>query len=117
MSGKVSRESVRANLTMLPAEAGGRQSPILPRAGQYMPHVRVGKGEHLGVRFVSGPESLSPGAAGEVVFDLMYTDRVDSSQLQQGVQFELLEGNRVIGHGTVLERTRVDVSEASAPAP
>jgi translation elongation factor EF-Tu-like GTPase len=112
MSGRLSRESVRASLQLRTKEAGGRGTPILPRSGQYKPHVRVGQGEYLGVRFVAGPEAMEPGDQGEVVFDLMYTDRVDYSALQEGVQFELLEGNRLVGVGTVLGRARVDVAES-----
>lgn len=77
--------------------------PFSPRGGLYRPYLRVGDdGEHLGIAFVSGPASVSPGEEAEATVAFLYD--VDDSFLQPGVGFQILEGLRVIAHGTVLRR-------------
>jgi dihydrofolate reductase len=82
---------------------GGRDA--VPISGSYMPHLRVGTGEYLGVSFVDGQST--PVAAGTIVeanVRFMYSG-VPYEQLKPGVQFQVLEGPRIVGIGVVEELT------------
>jgi len=96
----------------------GRSTPVWPRgrgSARYMPHLRVREGEYLGVAFVGGPEILEPGQSGECTLILLYRDLgVDYSDLQPGVEFEVLEGPKRVGLGRVLRRYQ---SEKDGPDP
>jgi hypothetical protein len=89
----------------MPTSAGGRRTPVFlrPRDGaRYMPHLRVGGAEHLGVMFVDGPPVTTPGEEAVATAGLMY--EVDYSALQPGAEFEVLEGLRRVASGRVLRR-------------
>ena len=93
----------------LPPDQGGRSTPVQLRASQtmrYMPHFRVTpNGELLGVSFIKGPNSVDPGGDAEASVVLLYTDTgVDYSPLTEGASFDVLEGPRRIGRGTILRR-------------
>lgn len=91
---------VEAEVTFLAPEDGGRHR--MPEAwGSYMPHLTVGDGEHLGVRFVSGPPALHD-VASHYVLELMYWPKVCYEALQPGTTFAVREGNRVVATGSVL---------------
>lgn len=82
---------------------GGRQTPAALCGGVYRPHIRVGgDGEYLGVVFVSGPVSVLPGEEADATVSFIFD--VDDSPLQPGVEFEVLEGLRVVARGTVQRR-------------
>ncbi|KQV99350.1 hypothetical protein ASC87_21450 [Rhizobacter sp. Root1221] len=74
---------------------------VVPLAnGSYRPHVRVGPvGAYMGVCLVGGGE-LALGRRCVATFSLMYAG-VDYSSLQPGVEFDILEGARVVGSGIV----------------
>ncbi len=79
----------------------GRRTPIQPRAGTYRPHlVPDGSSSMLGVQFVNGPESLSPGDTGEVEIECLYD--IAYEELQPGVRFAIVEGPHRMGSGVVL---------------
>jgi hypothetical protein len=95
-------------IEMLPVEAGGRSLPLTlcnDHPGQYRPHLRVvdGSGSLLGVAFMDGPdEPVSPGTTVRATIKALYEPEVSYAQLKEGVQFEILEGPRVVGHGRIL---------------
>lgn len=57
----------------------------------------------LGVQFVSGPESLAPGEAGEVDVDCIFD--VSYDELRPGVRFAIVEGPHRVGTGVVLDQS------------
>src|SRR3984893_3080917 len=75
---------VQAQVTLLPELSGGRR---LLTTGQYRPHIVIGPQaqrvsirsgnvcteKYLGVMFVGGPETMSPGKSAEVSLALMYS--------------------------------------------
>jgi hypothetical protein len=94
---------LEAEITFLAVKNGGRRLlPAPPWAyPSYMPHLTVGDGEHLGVRFVDGP-APSPGVPARFVLEMMYHPAVCYDALRPGVNFAVREGNRVIATGKVL---------------
>jgi len=91
---------VEVEVTFLAFDDGGRRN--LPEAwGSYMPHLTIGDGEHLGVRFVSGP-APAPSIPARFILELMYHPRVCYDGLRPGVAFAVREGGRVVGNGRVL---------------
>src|SRR6186713_3153597 len=95
-------------IELLPFEEGGRSLPLTlcnDNPGQYRPHLRVvdGSGSLLGVAFMDGPdEPVSPGTTVHATIKALYEPEVSYAQLKEGVQFEILEGPRVVGHGRIL---------------
>ncbi len=90
-------------------DQGGRTGPVHLRArgGSYKPHLRLPSGgELLGVAFLDGqPPIVQPGGEGSASVALIYADHgVDYSGLKSGVEFEVVEGHRVVGRGTVVRR-------------
>lgn len=82
---------------------GGRHSPFWEN---YRPHlVPSSKEEWLGVIAVNLPEedAVYPATSRVVDFDLVYYPQVDYSDLQTGSAFDIREGPRVVGTGTVIE--------------
>jgi translation elongation factor EF-Tu-like GTPase len=83
------------------SEAEGRTSPIV--LNDYRPHFRVGDGEYLGVKFINGPSTpVSPGQSAFATVQFIYAPIVNYDPLQVGVQFEILEGNRLVWVGHIL---------------
>lgn len=60
--------------------------------------------DYLGVAFVAGPRSADPGAALPAEFVCLYHPAVDYAALSTGARFRLVEGDRVIAEGEVVER-------------
>ena len=66
----------------------------------YCPHIVVeGKGALLGVKFL---EAMKHGM-NDVIFETLYKN-IDYSAIQEGVNFEVREGEKVIGTGHIVER-------------
>lgn len=81
---------LEAVVTMLPREAGGRLTPVLPRDGSYRPFARLqAGGPLLRLRFIEGPPVLAPGDCGRVVMEIETT--IDDGLLTSGVELELVE--------------------------
>ena len=98
----------------VPTANGGRHSPANLQGAErpiYLPHFRVGSdGEYLGVAFLDGDPPLgTPGEEGRAIVALVYTDTgVDYSPLRVGVEFDVLEGHRVVARGTIRRRWQSD---------
>jgi hypothetical protein len=93
----------------LTPEEGGRVLPVHLQAtgtARYMPHLRVGSdGEMLGIAFMRGPSPLRPAVDADASVVFLYTDTgVDYRPLTEGTSFDILEGRRVVGRGTILRR-------------
>jgi hypothetical protein len=94
-------------IALLPTEQGGRASPICLAAvspGSYCPHLRVrgGNGELLGVEFIDGPDvPLPPGSGAYATVRFLYEPRVSYEALGVRVEFEVVEGSRVVGLGRI----------------
>jgi hypothetical protein len=94
---------MRARVTLLSTEAGGRLTSIRNSGGQhYLPHVVVHDGEYLGVRVSLSGSDLTPGETAELILEPLYPELVDYSALSVGASFELREGPKVVGHGVIL---------------
>jgi len=87
-------------LTMKKESEGGRHGPFT--AG-YCPHlVATASAEWLGVRVSASPGPVPPGDTADVRVELLYHPNLDYSVLSPGAQFQVMEGPRVVGEGTVL---------------
>ncbi len=104
---------VKAEIEFLPPEQGGRRNPPFDTT-RYMPHFVVEMGptpsetptsrEYLGVRLLGTEDKeLVFGPRHVIVVELMYSPRVDYSELQIGCSISVREGARVVGLGTVLD--------------
>ena len=68
----------------------------------YRPHLRVGKGEYLGIEVLRASEGATKGSA-EVVVRLLYWPQVNYDALAAGASFDVLEGPNIVGHGRVID--------------
>jgi hypothetical protein len=99
-------------IELLPTEQGGRKTPIClstDSQATYRPHFRVrgGHGEMLGVEFVDGPDEPVPaGGRTYATVRFLYEPEICYDELVVGAEFEILEGNRVIGTGRVTRSSR-----------
>lgn len=106
---------IRAAVTFLSREEGGRAVVPDLSSRQYVPHlvvqpahVRVAKviqgnvcvEDYLGVRFISGGQPL-PGQSTECELELMYHPQVNYEGLREGATFTIREGAKVVGFGRV----------------
>ena len=108
---------IRANVTFLSKEEGGRATPVRDTP-LYRPHLVVGdpmkrratvasdgRGDesYLGVRFLGSTDrELTPGRPHEVDLELCYFPSVDYTALSPDAQFTIREGGTVVGFGRVL---------------
>lgn len=94
-------------ITLLPTVDGGRERPIdisTDADPSYRPHLRVrgGNGEYLGVEFVDGPDGpLEPGDRTYATVRTLYAG-VNYDALIAGCEFDIMEGGKVIGSGTLI---------------
>ena len=96
-------------IELVPTDIGGRTTVCLSSdtPTHYRPHFRVrgGNGEMLGVEFVDGPdEPVVPGGSAYATVRFVYEPEVCYDQLLIGVEFDILEGGRVVGFGRVTRR-------------
>ena len=111
---------IRALVTFLSPENGGRAKMPGLASGQYMPHlviqspdVRKAKvingnvivDDYLGVRFLSTPTELLPEQPLDCEMELMYFPSVDYNAVREGATFTIREGGKVIGFGFVTQRS------------
>jgi len=110
---------IRAFVTFLSPENGGRARMPGLASGQYMPHlviqspdIRRAKvidgmcaDDYLGVRFLSAPTEIFPELSLDCEMELMYFPRVDYNAVREGSTFTIREGGRVIGFGVVTKRS------------
>ena len=86
-----------------------RKHPVRLGSGQYWPHLRVvSDSEHLGVKFVRGPDWVELGSSATAVVQTIF-ENVHYEKLKAGVQFEILEGPHVVGKGVVIRELSAQV--------
>ncbi|QDT01200.1 hypothetical protein [Adhaeretor mobilis] len=110
---------VRAKVTFLSHDFGGRTRLPDLSSGQYMPHLVIQSpdvraatvvegnvivDDYLGVRFLAGPPEIIRDEAYDCEFELMYHPNVNYDAVQEGATFTVREGGTVIGFGTVTGR-------------
>jgi translation elongation factor EF-Tu-like GTPase len=93
-----------ATIEMFDEQHGGRSNPTTAIGCVYRPHLKLGtQDQFLGVCFIDGPETITPGQTVDVSFLLLY-DGVDYAGLVRGVAFLIVEGPHVVGKGIIRER-------------
>ncbi|MDT5061911.1 MAG: hypothetical protein QOH63_2370 [Acidobacteriota bacterium] len=98
------REYAAAIIQLLAPEHGGRTIPTTAIDCHYRPHIRLNPNSaHLGVCLVDGPNELLPGSTANVTFLLLYPE-VDYTSLLPGTNFQILEGNHIVGSGVIAQR-------------
>jgi hypothetical protein len=89
---------VDASIRMLATDAGGRSHPV--RSG-YRSLVRFGDDSQIfGFDLELPAESIAPGAVGMGTLRIWHGESMPP--LRPGAWFEILEGERVVGQGTVI---------------
>ena len=97
-------------IELLPTEKGGRRSSICLSTDStvlYRPHFRVlgGNGEMLGVEFVDGPDKpVPPGGSTYATVRFVSEPDIRYDELAIGSEFEILEGDRIVGVGRITRR-------------
>ena len=95
----MTRRLVRAYIQMLPRSAGGRSTPII---SGYRSLVRFdATGVDFGFELQLEAESVEPGESGFGCLSLWATAEIPDLSVGQG--FELREGTRIVGHGSILD--------------
>lgn len=89
-----------------PPDEGGREKPPWLDDQKYRPHLRVPPNNNmLGVEFVDGPDGPAPfGKLICATVKFLYEPDVSYSELQEGVEIEVVEGAKVVGRGQVTRR-------------
>lgn len=102
---------VKIWIELLPVDEGGRRTPLdlsteWPVAYRPQLRVRGGHGRLLDVEFVAGPtEPIAPGGDGaHATIRLSSTNGHAHTELVAGAEFDVFEGQRIIGHGRVTSR-------------
>ena len=111
---------VRALVTFLSHDNGGRATMPDLSSRQYMPHLVVHSPEvstapvikgnvivddYLGIRFISGPREVIRDQEHDCEFELMYHPTVSYDAVREGTTFTVWEGGKVIGFGVVTGRS------------
>ncbi len=105
-------EYAEVRIRWLPSAESGRTTSVQLTATEgrsCKPHFRVGPhGEYLGVAFVAGEPALAPpGSDSVATVALIYVETgVDYAPLAPDAEFDVLEGARIIGRGSVVRRWR-----------
>jgi elongation factor Tu len=89
-------QKFKATFDMLPASEGGRRSPF---ASGYRPQLAIRLGTFTGtITLPAGTDYVEPGTKGiEAEIEL-----TEPAVLEKGLSFEIKEGGRVVGKGTVV---------------
>lgn len=117
---KRARPSVKAVVTFLTTEDGGRQIPPNLNSGIYRPHIviqspdvraaifdadGVSRETYQGAVFVGGPGDYRLGASVQVSLELCYFPDVPYDDVVPGATFTVREGHRVVAHGQIESRS------------
>ena len=95
----MTRRIIRASLQLLATEQGGRSAPI---TATYRSLARFeGTEADYGFELELDSETLAPGETGVGRLSFWAVDEMP--ELQVGSTFEMREGARVVGRGTVLD--------------
>jgi translation elongation factor EF-Tu-like GTPase len=97
VKGNIKMLTIRAAITLLPSGHGGRVAAI---GSGYRPNLRFGELYTDGSVQLVGRSSLSPGEACDADIALVNPDYVKDF-LQVGAGFDITEGGRKIGAGTI----------------
>lgn len=104
-SGMSSHPYAEVLVEFFPTVSGGRKTPPRLNDHGYRPHLRViGNTELLRVEFVDGPDDLSFGVSTYATAKFLYVPNVSYQLLNIGTNFEIVEGTKVVGRGTVTRR-------------
>lgn len=110
---------IRAHVTFLSPENGGRVKMPELASGQYMPHLVIQSSDvrkayvidgsvivddYLGVRFLSAPAEMLAEHPLDCELELMYFPHVNYDAIHEGATFTVREGGKVIGFGVVKKR-------------
>ena len=98
------KRSIYVLVKFLSAGEGGRLGSIYLNGYGYSPHFRIiGDTEYLGVQFIEGLHRIiNPKEWVIAKVWLMYYPNVNYEKLSEGKEFEILEGTKVVGTGTVI---------------
>jgi len=100
---------IRATISLLPTEASGRTSPLVPLCRPLI-HLE-GDPVRWSIHIVSlSPSPLYPGQEGEITASVLSWHELES-RLPVGTRFEICEGYRCFGYGEV---TAIESSQAVA---
>ena len=103
--------SIEVNVVFLAESEGGRKSlPTL--LGRYRPHIVVfdksatfGRQDvYLGIEFQNGPENFNTGQQIKATAILLWYPHPAYDLLKPGTTFEVREGPKKVGYGSVLRR-------------
>jgi len=89
-------------------DEGGRKGLIYLIG--YRPHFRViGDTEYLGIQFIEGPDRIiNPKEWVSAKVCLLYYPNVSYEKLRVGEEFEIVEGAKIVGIGTVISTVSID---------
>jgi len=95
-------KSIKTEVIMQLATENGRA--CMPIGSSYSPHlVILDTIDYLPVRFINVPEQAQQGIGFSLEIELLYPLEIDYSKLKVSCSFEIIEGIRSIGVGTVTE--------------
>ena len=92
----------------LSEDEGGRKSLLYLNG--YRPHFRViGDTEYLGIQFIEGTDKIiNPKEWISSKVYLIYYPNVSYEKLRIGKEFEILEGAKIVGIGTVISPVTIE---------
>jgi translation elongation factor EF-Tu-like GTPase len=94
---------VRAKIDLIKTEDGGRAHPV---HSKHRPnHILADELDgytRIGVIIIEDDEVILPGTSREVVIEFLIEDKI-KAKLRPGFRWNINEGSRLIGTGTVLE--------------
>ena len=92
-------------IIMYSESEGGR--PCMPTGSGYSPYFIVeGESDNLAVIFTDVPKDAKPDIKYKQIVELRYPNTVNYSALKKGVEFKVIEGQRIIGKGVVTKDTQ-----------
>lgn len=92
---------VEATLLLIPADAGGRETPVSPREGSYRPFAWIDE-QLTRIRLLEGPPLLGPGEEARVMLEIEA-----DVHLRRGSELRVVElDDRVVGIATVVRVCR-----------
>jgi translation elongation factor EF-Tu-like GTPase len=99
------RPWIKVSVKFFPSDEGGRKGSVYLNGG-YRPHFRViGDTEFLGVQFIEATDKIIvPNEKVDAKVCFLYYPDVSYNSLNEGKEFEILEGARVVGKGQVISQ-------------
>ena len=76
----------------------------MPCGTGYSPHfIVIGSEKYLGVRFIDVPINAKPNISYNQQVELLYPDTMEYDSLKEGIEFQIVEGGKIVGQGIVRE--------------